>query len=66
MNHKKKNDKLDFIKRLKFCFSKDSAKIMKKEDNEKILEEIFISHISDKDIIFGIYITNSQKSVIGK
>ena len=39
---------------------------MKKEDNEKILEEIFISHISDKDIIFGIYITNSQKSVIGK
>ena len=30
------------------------------------LEEIFISHISDKDIISRIYIMNSQKSVIGK
>lgn len=37
---------------------------MKKEATG--LEEIFISHISDKDIISRIYIMNSQKSVIGK
>ena len=49
---------------MKFCFSKDSVKIMKKETTG--LEEIFINHISDKDIISRIYVMNSLKSIIGK
>lgn len=44
---------MEFIKSLKFCFAKDTVKIMKRE--AKGWEKIFTTHVSDKDLLSRIY-----------
>ena len=46
-------DKLDFIKFLKFCFIKDTAKRMKRQATD--WEKIFANAISDKGLLSKIY-----------
>jgi hypothetical protein len=48
-----KTDKLDFIKILKFCISKDSMKRVKRQPTKR--EKLFVNQISDKGVVSRIY-----------
>lgn len=56
---KGKHDKQDFIKNLKFCFSKDTAKIMKREATglEKILKIIYLINMQT------VYVSRTYKKL---
>lgn len=45
---KEKTDKLNFIKIQNFCSAKDTVNRMKRQATDQ--ENIFVKHISDKDI----------------
>lgn len=46
-------EKLDFIKLLKFCSSKDNIKKMSRQGTD--LEKISAKHVSDKELMFRVY-----------
>ena len=51
-NHKRKKDKLDYIKKKKVFASKDIIKEVKRKSTE--WEKMFVIHLSDKGMMSGI------------